>query len=308
MAQVILTRLGMMLIYMIPGYSLYKAKLLTDTGSKELARLLLYVILPAAIIRSYHMAYSAQMAMGLLISFLLAVVALAVSVLLSRLCFRGEQNAIENFSAAFSNAGFMGIPLVSAVIGSEAVCYGASFVAMLNIMQWTYGVFLITGDKKAIAPKKILGNPIIISFVIGVVLFLLPVQLPVFFTELLDGIAAMNAPIAMAVMGIYLAQVPLKALFSGWQGYAVSVVRLAVIPLITAVLLAVIPLGSYQMKLSMLIFAAAPVGSNVAVYAQLYGKDYRKAVKEVVLSTLLCIVTMPLIIAFGEFLLERFPG
>lgn len=201
----------------------------------------------------------------------------------------------------------MGIPLVQAVIGDEGVYYAAAFVAMLNILQWTYGVYIMTRNRAVISAKKILFNPILVSFGIAIMLFLLPVQLPSFFTEILNTIASMNAPIAMLTVGVYLAQVPLKELFVEAIGYKASVVRLLLIPLLTDILLAVIPVGDYAMKQTILILAAAPIGSNVAVYAQLYGCDYKQAVKEVVLSTLLCILTMPVIIGVSDYILQNIP-
>lgn len=214
---------------------------------------------------------------------------------------------IESFGAAFSNAGFMGIPLVSSVIGAEAVYYAAAFVAVLNILQWTYGVFLITGDKSDVSARKVLLNPVLLSFAIGVALFFLPVRLPAFFSDILGTISQMNAPIAMLTVGFYLAQVSLKELFSDKYGYAVCGVRLLVIPLLTALLLAFLPVGDATLKLTVLILAAAPVGSNVAVYAQIYGGDYKRGVRGVVLSTLLCVATMPVVIGISERILQSIP-
>ncbi len=252
------------------------------------------------------MEYSREKAVGLLLSFLAAAAALALSVIMSRVFFHRKMS-VESFGAAFSNAGFMGIPLVSSVIGPDAVYYAAAFVAVLNILQWTYGVYLITGNKSAVSAKKILLNPVMLSFVMGVVLFFLPVRLPVFISEILGTISQMNAPIAMLTVGFYLAQVSPKEFFCDKHSYAVCAVRLIVIPLLTAVMLAFLPLGDDTLKLTVLILAAAPVGSNVAVYAQIHGGDHKRAVCKIVLSTLLCVVTMPLVIGISEHILQNIP-
>ncbi|MGN1101701.1 MAG: AEC family transporter, partial [Huintestinicola sp.] len=120
MALMILDRIAVMLAYMIPGYVLYKKRIISDEGAKDIGKLLIYIILPAAVINSYNMEYTRERAMGLLLSFLAAAAALALSVILSRILFGGRQ-PIESFGAAFSNAGFMGIPLIASVIGQEAV-------------------------------------------------------------------------------------------------------------------------------------------------------------------------------------------
>ena len=249
--------------------------------------------------KSYDLEFSADMANGLLLSFALSALCLTLAVLLSRVVYRGKK-PIEEFGAAFSNAGFMGIPLVTAVIGSHAVCYAAAFVALLNVLQWTYGIFVMTGNKNAISPKKILLNPILISFALGVLLFVLPFRMPAFFSEILSAVAAMNAPIAMLTVGAYLAQVSIREMFTHRDGYIVSAIRLVTVPVATALLLWVLPFGSAEMKLATMILAAAPIGSNVAVYAQIFGGDYKKAVQEVVLSTVLSVVTMPLVIGLFE--------
>ncbi|MGN0675351.1 MAG: AEC family transporter [Oscillospiraceae bacterium] len=304
MSLIILNRIAVMLAYMIPGHILYKKRIITDNGAKDIGKLLIYVILPSAIVNSYNMEYSRERAMGLLLSFLAAVAALALSVVISRVFFYGKM-PIESFGAAFSNAGFIGIPLVSSVIGQEAVYYAAAFVAVLNILQWTYGVYLITGNKSAVSVKKILFNPVIISFVIGIILFFLPVKLPALISEILGNISQMNAPIAMLTIGFYLAQISFKELFTDKKGYGVSAVRLFIIPLLTAILLAVLPLGDNTLKLTVLILAASPVGSNAAVYAQIHGGDYKRAVCEIVLSTLLSVVTMPIVIGISEHILQN---
>ena len=302
MASVLLMRLIMMLVYAVPGFLLYKYKLITNEGVRDIGKLLLYIILPAAIIKSYDLELSLEMARGLLLSFALSVLCLILAVVLSRVVYRGKK-PIEEFGSAFSNAGFMGIPLVTAVIGSHAVCYAAAFVALLNVLQWTYGIFVMTGNKEAISPKKILFNPILISFALGVLLFVLPFRLPAFFSEILTTISAMNAPIAMLTVGAYLAQVSIKEMFTRRDGYFASAIRLVAVPVATSFLLWILPFGSAEMKLATMILAAAPIGSNVAVYAQLYGGDYKKAVQEVVLSTVLSVATMPLVIGLFETIL-----
>ena len=302
MAQTIALRLAMMLIYVAIGFVLYKRKLMTDQGTKDLGKLLIYVVLPCAIVKSYMLERTGEMTSGLLISFLLAAICLVTSVLLSKLIYRGRK-PIEEFGAAFSNAGFMGIPLVSSAIGDQAVCYTAAFVAVLNILQLSYGVFMMTGSRRAISLKKIMTIPVLIAFVIGVILYFMPFRLPEFFSEILTAISGMNAPVAMLIIGAYLAQVSIKEMLTRAQGYLVTAVRLILVPAVTALILWAIPVGTVEMKLTVLILAAAPIGSNVAIYAQLYDKDYKIAVEEVVLSTVLSVATMPLIIGVCENIL-----
>ena len=291
-----------MLVYMMIGYYLYKKKLVSAGGSADIGRILLYIVMPAAILKSYLADFSRERLEGLFVSFLAALLSLLLSIAAARIAFSKEQG-IERFGAAFSNAGFIGIPLVQMTLGEEAVFYVSSYVALLNILQWTYGLVTITGDRSLISAKRLRTNPILLSFLAGIALFLLPVSLPETAENVVGTIAAMNGPLAMIVLGVYLGQVPLRSLFSGRVVYRCALVRLIVIPVLTMALLFVFPEKYHMLKLTILIAASAPVGSNVSIFAQLYGQDYMQSVKEVTLSTLLCIITLPLILGIADYVL-----
>lgn len=290
-----------MFLYLCIGYMLYKKKVITAHGSGEIGRLLLHVIMPAAIIKSYIKDYSRGMLAGFLVSFGAALFALLLAMFISRLVFR-RRSAIRQFGAAFSNAGFIGIPLVQMTLGEEAVFYVASFVAILNILQWTYGVFIMTGDRTQISLRKITTNPIAVSLAIGLLLFFLPVELPAIVTGVIGTLASMNGPLAMIVLGAYLAQVPLKELFTDRLTYLCAAVRLILIPVLTMLCLFLIPEGFGTVRLAVMLAAAAPVGSNVAIFAQIYDKEYMDAVKDVCLSTVLSILTMPVVIGIANYI------
>ncbi len=292
----------LMFMYLLIGYYLYRKKLISTSGSADLGRMLLHIIMPAAILKSYLADYSARLLKGLFVSFVAALLSLLLAIIISRIFF-SKEHGIERFSAAFSNAGFIGIPLVQMTLGQEAVFYVSSFVALLNILQWTYGILVLTQDRSVLSFHKLRTNPIILSFLGGLLLFFLPVSLP----DLLDGmigtLANMNGPLAMMVLGTYLAQVPIKSLFTEPIVYRCILIRLLVIPAFTIVLLFLFPTEYHTIKLTILIAASAPVGSNVAIFAQLYQNNYIRAVKEVCLSTLLCIFTLPAIVGVANYIL-----
>ena len=290
--NVLLYRIFLMICYMMIGFFLYRKKLVSKSGSMEFGRLLLYIILPAAIMKSCLADFTAERLCMFLISLIAAIIALSVSVILSQLAF-GKRKPIENFSASFSNAGFIGIPLVENLWESEAVFYIASFIALLNILQWTYGVYIMSGSKNSIKPGKIVRNPILISYTIGILLFIQPFKVPELITDVTSGISAMNGPLAMVILGIYLAQLPLKSIFTDRQAYLCCLFRLFLIPCATLLILNFLPEQFHIMKLSILVAAAAPVGSNVAIFAQLENLDYTHAVKNICLSTIISVFTMP---------------
>ena len=290
-----------MAIYMLVGFALFKGGKITKEGSKSLANLLVWLIIPAVIINSFCVELSLEKLRALGLSALLAAVALAFSAAISHFAFK--KSPVDNFAAAFSNCGFMGIPLVRAGFGDEAVFLLVGFVVLLNLLQWTYGAALLKGDKGAVSLKGVLLNPITVGTAAGVVLFVtgLGSRLPGVLGGAIGGLAALNSPIAMLVLGIYMAQTSLKETVMSPRLYVLSAVRLLLIPAVTLALLTPLPVD-LTMKYVILLGASAPVGANVAVYAQLYGKDYSYACRTVVLSTVLSILTLPVLVAAAGIL------
>ena len=159
---------------------------------------------------------------------------------------------------------------------------------------------MLTGKKTGLDFKKVIKAPFIIAIVIGLFLFFTQIPVPSVIKQSVQYIANTNTTLAMFAVGVYLAEVDLASMFRRKSNYMVSVVRLVLIPLICVLVLTVLPSGFLDLKLAVLIAAACPVGSNVAVYAQLHGKDYPYAVETVIISTLLSVVTMPAIILLAS--------
>lgn len=290
---IVLRQIVIMFVYMAIGGLLFQKGLITKEGSKSLANLLLYVVLPCVVVKSFCVARTPERMSGLLVSFLAALGILLLAMAVSHLLF--QKNPIDDFGAAFSNAGFMGFPLVAAVQGSEAIFYAAGFVALLNALQWTYGQSLISGDPGYRSPKAILKNPLVLSLLLGILIFCFEIPVPAIASDLLAALSALNAPLAMVILGVYLAQTDPKTLFNDPHLYVVAAARLVLIPLLTILVLKLLPAQYAAIATTLVIVAAAPIGSNVAVYAQKLGKDYAYAVRGVCLSTLLSAITMPLL-------------
>lgn len=295
---IVLRQSIIMFVYMAIGGLLFQKGLITKEGSKSLANLLLYAVLPCVVVKSFCVARTPERMSGLLVSFLAALGILLLAMAVSHLLFK--KNPIDDFGAAFSNAGFMGFPLVAAVQGSEAIFYAAGFVALLNALQWTYGQSLISGDSSYRSPKAILKNPLVLSLLLGILIFCFELPVPAIASDLLAALAALNAPLAMVILGVYLAQTDAKTLFNDPHLYVVAAVRLVLIPLLTILVLKLLPAQYAAIATTLVIVAAAPIGSNVAVYAQKLGKDYAYAVRGVCLSTLLSAITMPLLMLFAN--------
>lgn len=285
-------RLVSMLLFMLIGAILYKKKYLSEEGSKSLGNLLIRLSLPCVILRAFQVERSPERLRALLLSIGFSIVLLAASILIARLFFADDP--ISHFAASFSNPGFFGIPLIYAVLNDDAVFYVAPFIACLNILQWTYGVAVLTEKKLKIDWKNIISSPFMIAFLLGIILFLAQIDMPEVLDVVIENSANMNTPLAMLVSGVYMAKVDFKFLLTSGKLYVVSVVRLIANAVVAGIILSILPESWYTMKMCLLIAAACPVGSNVAVYAQLHGKDYVYAVETVVLSTFLSVITLPL--------------
>ena len=273
-------QIAVMFLYMAGGWVLFRAGKISERGTADLAGLLVWLVIPVVVVRSYCVAVTPERLVALGISAGAGAVALAVSMAVARACFR--RDGIDAFAAAFSNAGFIGIPLVSAALGAEAVFYIATFIAALNIRL----------DRGALL------HPIVLGTALGLLLFLTGAggHLPAVVDTALAGHAGRNAPLAMFVLGAYLAQTELATLVGDARAWRVSAVRLVAVPLATVALFWLLPLPG-ELAQALVITASAPVGANVAVYAQLYDRDYIHASRTVVHSTLLSLVTMPLMLA-----------
>lgn len=284
------------------GFLLFRCGKITREGSRTIGNILIYVSLPAVIINGFLVERTAEHVSGLLWSAAASFVLLLMSVLVSHFVFR--KDPIGAFASSFSNPGFFGIPLVIAALGEGAVFYAAPFIALLNIGQWTYGVSRLNGQPvlQGLQPKKLIRAPFVIALLIGIALFVAQLPLPEIISGGLRTVAGLNTPLAMFTVGIYLAQTDLPGMLKRKSLGLISLVRLLVIPLIALLLLWILPESLHEMRTVLLICAACPVGSNVAVYAQLYGKDYPYAVETVVLSTVLSLASIPLVMYLSSLI------
>jgi predicted permease len=298
LGKILLNQIELMFLLMGIGMLLYKRGLISAQGSKELGALLLYVVTPLVMIRAYSIEATPERTIGLLVSLGLSVIAFGISLMIALIFFK--KHPLEQFGTAFSNVGFIGIPLVLASLGNEAVFYLSSFLVLTLVAMWTYGIFLMTGSTKGLHIKKILTNPIIISAVVGLMIYAFQLPMPSLFAKTLDAVAGLNTPLAMFILGIYMAQLSFKEIFRIGLVYPTAILRLIVIPLLVLAVFMWVPSQFDMAKTTILIAISAPSAANVAIMAQQFHMDYTEGVKIVIVSTLLCIVTLPLIIFLSQ--------
>lgn len=298
---ILLRQIVIMALLAAAGVYLSRKDFLSPQGTKDLGAILLRLIIPCVIIKSYINEFSQERLLELALSAGLALIGFILAMVISYLVF-GKRQRLENFAAAFCNAGFIGIPLAQAIIGEKGVFYIAASVALLNLFQWTYGVYIIADRKDAISAKVIARNPVVIAIVISVVVFIFRIPIPGIITSTLGYIAGMNTPVAMILMGTYLAKLPLKKLLNK-RAFSCVLFRIVIIPTVILLVFWALPVTNVDIVLAAFLAAATPVGVNICVFAQQYGCDYEFSVVTVCLSTLISVVTIPLLISLAQTIL-----
>ena len=301
--QILLQQTIIMFALMLLGLLLSRRGMITEQGSRDLSNVLLYAVIPCVILRSYMSEFSTEKLRAMGLSALIAVIAFAASIAVAYLTC-GTRHRIENFAVAFGNAGFIGSPLVTAVFGPEAAFYVVSFSTFANLLQWTYGIVIISGKKETMNLRMVFVNPVFISMVIGIALFVLQPTLPTVVTGTIGYIADGNTVLAMIILGYYLSKVQLRGLFADARLYLFSALRLLVVPAVTILVFLPFPFARGEITLITLIAAATPIASSTAIFAQKFDQDYRRAVSYVCLSTFLSVATLPLVMLFAERLLS----
>ena len=300
----VILEVAVILILILVGYFTVKKGMFTKESLGSITSFLLYIVTPCLIVSSFLSAESGKLdGWTLLLAAVLPALSIVISIALSYLFFRKEPSGrrrVLRFSMIFCNVGFMGIPLVEGIVGSEGVLYGSFFIAVFNIFCWTYGYVMMGGGKVRL--KALLLNPGVIGIVIGLPLYLLDVPVPALIERPIELISALNTPLAMIVVGGYIAQVKLRAFVSDLAVYKMAVLRLVVAPLLYLALVWLLR-PDETLLMSTVIQAATPVAANCVLFAVQFGSDAELASKSVAVSTALSVVTIPLLTVLVQALL-----
>jgi len=294
-----------MFCVMLLGAFLYKKKILTDASTEDLGKILINVVIPSVVLSQMWTAYSTEVRDSLVRCIILSVAGTVAAMAVSWIRFRKYSDAVSRGSSAFSNVGFFGIPVVTAVLGSQALFYIGPTIGTGNLFMATVLVVWLSHSTREIRPSKIITNPALLSLAAGIALFFCRVPKPQFVSDLLSTVSQMNTPVALMLTGAFLARSNLLKALGNAKVWRVCVWRLVLIPLMLLALFRFIPFGTLEEKKAIWISLSCPVGMNLPVYARLYDKkNVPLATEQVCISTLLCIVTIPA----GLLLLDMFLG
>ena len=292
----------------VPGYILVKSHLLKSNESGGLSKLLTYVGMPFLILSStLKLEFSGSFTVSLILcgvfGFAFTLIMFALTALLVRDKTNEKRKGVVRFCMIFSNNGFIGIPLAKAIFGdgSAVMAYLIILNIVTNVLLFTIGIYLISGDKKAISLKKALLSPVLVAFIAGLILNFADINrlLPeaqtyaTYFSNIVT-------PLSMTILGMKLASIALKDLFTSRRMYYVSAVRLVLFP-VTAVcllfLLRLIPALTLptEMVLACFIAFAMPTAGLSTAFADQFNGDTENAVIFTLGSTILSVATIPVL-------------
>ena len=297
------------------GALLRKLKLVGDGAVEGLVNLLILVVTPCLIVDVFQRPFDPSMLKGLAVAFAVGAAGHVAVILLATLFVRHPDANVRRpllLAAVFSNAGFMGIPLEQAILGDGGVFYGIVYVVVFNLFMWSWGLCTMKNEERrvmSVGGKPLhssfftlhsIVNPGTVGIALGLPLFFLSVRLPAVIGTPVHELANLNTPVAMIVIGYCLCGAKLGRVVKMPSVYVATAIRLVAYPLL--MIAAMYPFRHVfdrNMMLAVVIAASAPVAAMVSMFAAKFGRDVDVSVAVVSGSTLVSILTMPVIIALA---------
>lgn len=285
------------------GFVCGKIRMFDEKSISHLSAFLFKVVAPCAIVDSFCRPFDAGMLRTMAAIAGSAFCYYAVGALLARLLIRkGEAptRRVMQFGAMFGNCGYMGLPLQQVLFGDYGVFCGAIFIAVYNIVQWTYGLVLISGDKKEVSARRLV-NPGIVGGIAGMFIFFFSVELPPLIGSPITYLAGLNVPVPMVISGYFLSKADLRTIWRHASYYRTILLRLVVLPLLGILAFSFTNWDSTLLACCV-IDMAVPVAAATTMFSTQYGQDSETAANLVSISTVLSVVTLPLMVALAQSL------
>lgn len=270
--------------------------IITKDGTKQLSAVELHIVNPLLIFMSYQTEYSGELMGGLLWAFLLAAVSFAAAIVLTTFFIRPnrEDYDIERFASVYSNCGFIGIPLINGIYGSEGVLYLTAYITLFNLLVWTHGYMVMKGERDLSEFFKALRNPSVIAVVIGLTCYLARIRLPEIPAASFEGIASLNTPMAMLIAGAAVSQTSFLKAFKNSGLYLVSGMKLIAVPIVCLLILKLFP-APPMVATIIVIACGCPTATTGTMFAVLFNKKPERCSEYFAVTTLLSGLTLPLI-------------
>lgn len=305
--------LAKIFIIMMPGFLLKKMGILTKQHAEGMSSLITNVTFPCLIIVSMQMEFSMEILANCKNAIIIFAMVIGAAMLLAKIVsdkakLPATQSGVFAFMLMFGNTGFIGLPVLSGLFGKEAVLYGALCDAVYNVFMFSIGITLMkpksAGNSKIEVVKLTLKeslNPCFFGLVIGLILFIFKINLPDIIGGPMEAIGNITSPLAMIVIGSHLAEMNMMELFKAKHAYVVCLLKLMITPLIALVLVKLIIGTGSLLASTIVIEAAMPVAMCSVIFSEQYKMDVDFAVKGVMLTTLMSIVTIPIFAILLQF-------
>ena len=286
-------------LLMATGTVAVKTGVLKPENKQAFSNLLVYLVVPAMIINSYRMEFSAEILRNLLAAFGMSVLAICIGTVITLVLTARRKDSrapIFQFATVFSNAAYMGFPLISALFGAEGMLYASAYVTVFNILLWTMGYGMVSGSANARdVARNLLRTPVFYALVAGLAIYFFQIPIPHLIAQPIELLAGMNTPLSMLITGMLLAASDLKTIVSDLHIWKLAAVRMLLIPAVCLGVFALLGLVHLGMSAQVvLLLECCPAAAITSVFAVQFHHDESYAAGSVVLTTLLSILILPL--------------
>ncbi|CCQ97131.1 Auxin Efflux Carrier [[Clostridium] ultunense Esp] len=295
----VLQQVLILAVLMLVGYCSAKKNIINEETSQGMTQILINIALPALILSSLNFSYSSATIKWLTFMFIYSLSIHIFNIVIAKIMFRAfnkEVGSILEFGTVFANSGFMGLPLIFEFYGEKGVFYASMFMVPYYILLWTYGQNIISGESKKFSIVKAINNPVSIAIIIGMLIFMLKINLPYIVFKPLRMLASLTTPLSMLIIGEKMAKLKLKDIILDKKIYYGCFVRLILLPIITYILLTAISTPELLMEI-VVIMQSLPTAILLIVFTQKYDGNVDLALKFTIISHILSIITIPIILA-----------
>lgn len=289
-------------LLLILGFVLFKCHIFDVYTNKKISALIVNVASPMLIISSIAGVEGSNKSIVFLMigaGILMYIGFIILGKIINRIFpFPKKDWPVYECMVVFANTGFMGYPVLLDVFGQEAVFYASLIHMAFNFFVYTYAIMCLTkGDDSEFKLNfKQLLTPGIILIFVGIFIYLFDIQLPSVLMDTINSVGSLTAPLSMMMIGSSLAVYPIKDSFTDWRSYVFAFVRLMIVPFVTMIMCRLLHIDAYYANIT-IITNAMPVGSMVLMLATQYNANVKIVTRNIVVSTLLSVITIPIVVA-----------
>lgn len=291
-------------IIILVGFYGSRKKIITPELNKGLTDILIKIALPFMIVSSFMFTYDDTIKSNVLNTFYYSLCSYGIMAAVSYIMLKPVKNdkkTVLHFANVFVNTGYIGFPVLNSVFGSEGVVYGSIFNIFFVIFLWTYGIMLYKGKlEKGYLRRELVNlmfNPSIIAVIIGIFIMVFEIEINGALLTSIKSIGSITGTISMFIIGVILSNVKIKQYFRDWTLYYGIAIKLIVIPF-AIYFISLLLEGSTKAVYSVIIMTAMPASAMTSILAESYDKEKEFAAVIVSATTLISLLTVPLLIKF----------